>query len=169
MENKSSKAFSSEKLSMSKKALPNDRYSNDKDGCGGSSVADVKKMKGGQNGVGSTSVRCCQAEKCTSDLGEAKQYHRRHRVCEFHAKAGSVFVAGIQQRFCQQCSRFHELLEFDEAKRSCRKRLAGHNERRRKNSMEYKGAAKELQNDNNMGSFQMTIQDKANYKHLQTS
>nr|GEX69869.1 ribonuclease H-like domain-containing protein [Tanacetum cinerariifolium] len=39
---------------------------------------------------------------------------------------------------------FHELSEFDEAKRSCRRRLAGHNERRRKNSMEYKGTGKEL-------------------------
>jgi hypothetical protein len=29
-------------------------------------------------------------------------------------------------------SRFHLLLEFDEAKRSCRKRLDGHNRRRRK-------------------------------------
>ena len=28
--------------------------------------------------------------------------------------------------------RFHELAEFDETKRSCRRRLAGHNERRRK-------------------------------------
>jgi hypothetical protein len=28
--------------------------------------------------------------------------------------------------------RFHVLAEFDEAKRSCRRRLAGHNKRRRK-------------------------------------
>uniref|UniRef100_A0ACD5UXT2 Uncharacterized protein n=1 Tax=Avena sativa TaxID=4498 RepID=A0ACD5UXT2_AVESA len=35
-------------------------------------------------------------------------------------------------RFCQQCSRFQPLKEFDETKRSCRKRLDGHNRRRRK-------------------------------------
>ena len=29
-------------------------------------------------------------------------------------------------------NRFHQLPEFDNAKRSCRRRLAGHNERRRK-------------------------------------
>ncbi|XP_024006170.1 squamosa promoter-binding-like protein 4 [Eutrema salsugineum] len=80
--------------------------------------------------------RLCQVDRCTADLKEAKQYHRRHKVCEVHAKASSVFLAGISQRFCQQCSRFHELLEFDEAKRSCRRRLAGHNERRRKSSGE---------------------------------
>lgn len=35
--------------------------------------------------------------------------------------------------------RFHELAEFDETKRSCRRRLAGHNERRRKSSSESQG------------------------------
>lgn len=30
--------------------------------------------------------------------------------------------------------RFHVVSEFDESKRSCRRRLAGHNERRRKSS-----------------------------------
>lgn len=40
--------------------------------------------------------------------------------------------------------RFHELTEFDDAKRSCRRRLAGHNERRRKNSTEFKGNRREL-------------------------
>ncbi|KAG9138428.1 hypothetical protein Leryth_012721 [Lithospermum erythrorhizon] len=58
-----------------------------------------------------TVMRCCQADKCTTDLTDAKQYHRRHK-----------------------CSRFHEISEFDESKRSCRRRLAGHNERRRKNT-----------------------------------
>ncbi|KAF8052384.1 hypothetical protein N665_1564s0006 [Sinapis alba] len=85
------------------------------------------------------SSRLCQVDRCTSDLKEAKQYHRRHKVCEVHAKASSVYLTGVKQRFCQQCSRFHELLEFDEAKRSCRKRLAGHNERRRKSSGESVG------------------------------
>ena len=32
--------------------------------------------------------------------------------------------------------RFHPLLEFDEGKRSCRRRLAGHNRRRRKTQPE---------------------------------
>uniref|UniRef100_A0A0A9G6E5 Sbp3 n=1 Tax=Arundo donax TaxID=35708 RepID=A0A0A9G6E5_ARUDO len=74
----------------------------------------------------------CQAEGCKADLSGAKHYHRRHKVCEYHAKASVVAGGGKQQRFCQQCSRFHVLTEFDEAKRSCRKRLAEHNRRRRK-------------------------------------
>ncbi|GAV80584.1 SBP domain-containing protein [Cephalotus follicularis] len=88
---------------------------------------------------GGGSLRCCQAEKCTADLGDVKQYYKRHKVCEDHSKAQVVLVAGIRQRFCQQCSRFHELSEFDENKRSCRRRLAGHNQRRRKNSSESNG------------------------------
>ncbi|WOK99731.1 squamosa promoter-binding protein 1-like [Canna indica] len=38
--------------------------------------------------------------------------------------------------FCFGLCRFHELSEFDDSKRSCRRRLAGHNERRRKSSAE---------------------------------
>ncbi|KAF7098359.1 hypothetical protein CFC21_100107 [Triticum aestivum] len=74
----------------------------------------------------------CQVQDCKADLSGAKHYHRRHKVCEYHAKAALVSAAGKQQRFCQQCSRFHVLTEFDEAKRSCRRRLAEHNRRRRK-------------------------------------
>ncbi|XP_064963168.1 squamosa promoter-binding protein 1-like [Musa acuminata AAA Group] len=98
------------------------------------SSAASKRGSGGGGGSGGASPPCCQAEKCTADLAEAKRYYRRHKVCEAHSKAAVVIVAGLRQRFCQQCSRFHELSEFDDSKRSCRRRLAGHNERRRKNT-----------------------------------
>ncbi|XP_019159042.1 PREDICTED: squamosa promoter-binding protein 1-like [Ipomoea nil] len=112
---------------------------------------DNKKRRGGRKGGGENSgggygggsMRCCQVEKCSADLSDAKQYHRRHKVCEHHAKAQVVIIAGLRQRFCQQCSRFHEVGEFDDAKRSCRRRLAGHNERRRKNSAADSHAAEE--------------------------
>lgn len=55
---------------------------------------------------GSNTTPCCQVENCDADLSEAKQYHRRHKVCEYHAKAPAVHIAEMQQRFCQQCSRF---------------------------------------------------------------
>ncbi|KAL1373170.1 uncharacterized protein [Arachis hypogaea] len=74
----------------------------------------------------------CQVYGCNKDLSSSKDYHKRHKVCEVHSKTAVVIVNGIEQRFCQQCSRFHLLAEFDDGKRSCRKRLAGHNERRRK-------------------------------------
>ncbi|KAF5732905.1 squamosa promoter-binding-like protein 7 isoform X1 [Tripterygium wilfordii] len=84
------------------------------------------------NNVGSPTR--CQVEGCHVALVNAKEYHKRHKVCEMHSKAPNVVVQGSEQRFCQQCSRFHMVKEFDESKRSCRRRLAGHNERRRKTS-----------------------------------
>ncbi|WOL06506.1 hypothetical protein Cni_G15240 [Canna indica] len=74
----------------------------------------------------------CQVEGCNIDLTSAKDYHRKHRVCENHSKSPKVIVAGLERRFCQQCSRFHGLSEFDQKKRSCRRRLSDHNARRRK-------------------------------------
>ncbi|KAL1189267.1 Squamosa promoter-binding-like protein 1 [Cardamine amara subsp. amara] len=94
----------------------------------------VKKTKFGGGGV--TNRPVCQVENCEADLSKVKDYHRRHKVCEMHSKATSAIVGGIMQRFCQQCSRFHVLQEFDEGKRSCRRRLAGHNKRRRKTNPE---------------------------------
>ncbi|CAA7026132.1 unnamed protein product [Microthlaspi erraticum] len=92
-----------------------------------------RRSRPGESGMGnSLSTPRCQAEGCNADLSHAKHYHRRHKVCEFHSKASTVVAAGLSQRFCQQCSRFHLLSEFDNGKRSCRKRLADHNRRRRK-------------------------------------
>lgn len=82
------------------------------DPCGGQSVksspsdmsevtppaALVKKAKVPQNSY-------CQVEGCKIDLSSAKDYHRKHKVCEAHAKAPKVVVAGLERRFCQQCSR----------------------------------------------------------------
>ncbi|KAF6158782.1 hypothetical protein GIB67_040296 [Kingdonia uniflora] len=136
--------------------------------------------KGGGGGRGGLSQQQqqqqtprCQVEGCNLDLSSVKAYYSRHKVCGVHSKSPMVIVGGIEQRFCQQCSRykeyqfnngkwvplrwsgvyyedrstllrlciwcrgmdlnrFHQLPEFDQGKRSCRRRLAGHNERRRK-------------------------------------
>ncbi|XP_004513942.1 squamosa promoter-binding-like protein 7 [Cicer arietinum] len=111
-------------------------------GGGGGLVVSDKRGKGGYCSGGKTSaalgvgssVARCQVEGCHVALMNAKEYHKRHKVCEMHSKAPKVVVLGLEQRFCQQCSRFHVVSEFDDSKRSCRRRLAGHNERRRKSS-----------------------------------
>ncbi|XP_050276190.1 squamosa promoter-binding-like protein 2 [Quercus robur] len=92
------------------------------------SVTTAKKCK---TSFQSTTPRC-QVEGCNLELSSAKDYHRKHRVCESHSKSPKVIVGGLERRFCQQCSRFHGLSEFDEKKRSCRRRLSDHNARRRK-------------------------------------
>ncbi|XP_019083405.1 PREDICTED: squamosa promoter-binding-like protein 16 isoform X2 [Camelina sativa] len=99
-----------------------------------------KKVKSGSpgrgGGGGGGNYPKCQVDNCKEDLSIAKDYHRRHKVCEVHSKATKALVGKQMQRFCQQCSRFHLLSEFDEGKRSCRRRLAGHNRRRRKTQPE---------------------------------
>lgn len=47
----------------------------------------------------------CQVDDCGTDLSKAKDYHRRHKVCEMHSKASRALVGNVMQRFCQQCSR----------------------------------------------------------------
>lgn len=47
----------------------------------------------------------CQVADCGTDLSKAKDYHRRHKVCEMHSKASKALVGNQMQRFCQQCSR----------------------------------------------------------------
>ncbi|KAI3465503.1 hypothetical protein Pfo_022166 [Paulownia fortunei] len=93
-----------------------------------------KKVRSGSPGGANHPM--CQVDDCKEDLSTAKDYHRRHKVCEVHSKASKALVGKQMQRFCQQCSRFHPLSEFDEGKRSCRRRLAGHNRRRRKTQPE---------------------------------
>ncbi|KAJ8621879.1 hypothetical protein MRB53_030408 [Persea americana] len=172
-----------------KKEVFEDEKEDEEDG-GGAATEDEKKKrvtamataasaslkKGGMNHLQAPS---CQAEKCAVDLTDAKRYHRRHKVCEQHSKAPVVIVAGLRQRFCQQCSRFHELSEFDEAKRSCRRRLAGHNERRRKNSSEshLEGSSRRAvgpqlkenhcRQADQSGRTQLTLPGSPPYKHFQ--
>ena len=47
----------------------------------------------------------CQVDGCGVDLSAVKQYYCRHKVCYMHSKEPRVVVAGIEQRFCQPCSR----------------------------------------------------------------
>ncbi|KAL6900928.1 hypothetical protein ACP4OV_005604 [Aristida adscensionis] len=97
----------------------------------GLGAAKRPRAAGGGGGAGQQCPSCA-VDGCRADLSKCRDYHRRHKVCEAHSKTPVVVVAGREMRFCQQCSRFHLLAEFDEAKRSCRKRLDGHNRRRRK-------------------------------------
>nr|AUW52978.1 squamosa promoter binding-like protein 7 [Petunia x hybrida] len=81
--------------------------------------------------AGSTGARC-QVPDCEADISELKGYHKRHRVCLRCATASAVFLDGQSKRYCQQCGKFHILSDFDEGKRSCRRKLERHNNRRRR-------------------------------------
>lgn len=79
----------------------------------------------------------CQVAGCEADISELKGYHRRHRVCLTCANASSVLIEGEDKRYCQQCGKFHLLADFDEGKRSCRRKLERHNKRRRRRPTDY--------------------------------
>ncbi|GMP56253.1 hypothetical protein CsSME_00020805 [Camellia sinensis var. sinensis] len=79
----------------------------------------------------------CQVHGRSKDLSSSKSYHKRHKVCDVHSKTARVIVNSIEQKFCQQYSRFHLLAKFDDGKRSCQKRVAGHNEHQRKPQLDF--------------------------------
>jgi len=72
----------------------------------------------------SGAARTCRVPNCpTKHLDGATRYCSRHRICEEHLKALSVEIDGKEYRFCQKCSRLHELMVFDHSKHSCRASL----------------------------------------------
>lgn len=120
-------------------------------GCSTNSVEETVSRPGKKVRSGSpsgSSYPKCQVDDCSEDLSNAKEYHRRHKVCEGHSKSSKAMVGNQMQRFCQQCSRFHLLTEFDEGKRSCRRRLAGHNKRRRKTQTQTQTQAEDVSSHN---------------------
>lgn len=62
--------------------------------------------KRGRSSSPQSQIAMCQVDECRADLSKAKDYHRRHKVCEMHSKAAKALVSRLMQRFCQQCSRF---------------------------------------------------------------
>lgn len=72
-----------------------------------SSVVPVAPPSSGKKGKSGCQnmLHCCQVEGCGLDLSSSKDYHRKHRVCESHSKSPKVVIAGLERRFCQQCSR----------------------------------------------------------------
>lgn len=112
------------------------------------SSSTAKRARASSNGG---NVVSCLVDGCISDLSKCREYHRRHKVCEEHSKTPVVVVGGREQRFCQQCSRFHLLVEFDEVKRSCRKRLEGHNRRRRKPQHDFMSTRSLIANHSGVG------------------
>ncbi|EFN50836.1 hypothetical protein CHLNCDRAFT_37677 [Chlorella variabilis] len=72
----------------------------------------------------------CQSDGCTVDLAPLSFYLQRNHICPDHLKADSYMVKGVPSRFCQRCGQGHPLTEFEGSKRSCRKALERHNQRR---------------------------------------
>lgn len=111
------------------------RLSPEEDGsarCSNSAVADgdnnhVVSVQGGRSseeeeerprkGASSSTTPSCQVDGCHADLSGARDYHKRHKVCEAHTRTTVVCIKNVEHRFCQQCSRlvtnFVVRLQFD--------------------------------------------------------
>lgn len=61
-----------------------------------------------------------QVDGCHAKLDSLRHYHQRYKVCDDHLKMAELVHQGITQRFCQQCSRFHSITEFEGDRRSCK-------------------------------------------------
>eukprot|EP00250_Pteridium_aquilinum_P012857 c20988_g1_i1 orf=716-3577(+) len=85
----------------------------------------------------------CQVPSCGGDISQLKGYHQRHRVCLACANSPEVMLKDQPHRYCQQCGKFHRLSDFDEGKRSCRRKLERHNRRRRRRPVEDEGEAQD--------------------------
>lgn len=70
------------------------------------SAVDLSSAKKGKSSSRNLIHPSCQVEGCGIDLSSAKDYHRKHRVCDTHSKSPKVVIAGLERRFCQQCSRY---------------------------------------------------------------
>lgn len=85
----------------------------------------------------------CQVKDCEHSL-QRTVYHKRYRICDYHATLNEMVVNGKVVRFCQQCGRFQDLSEFDGLKKSCRRKLYLHNAQR-KRKRELKKVQKETE------------------------
>ncbi|CAH8382119.1 unnamed protein product [Eruca vesicaria subsp. sativa] len=111
----------------------------------------------------------CQVDNCMGDLSVAKDYNRRHNVCEVHSKATEALVGNQKHRFCQQCNRFHLLSQFDKGKKSCRRGLE-YKRRRRiklKNSTSKVVAQGSSDNKDNSDMTKLTSSDDATTTNLE--
>lgn len=80
----------------------------------------------------------CQVPGCDRSLHKLRDYYKRYKICPYHLELPCLVVEGQTIRFCQQCGRFQLLSDFEGDRRSCRRKLDKHNERRRKAEAEQK-------------------------------
>ena len=70
--------------------------------------------------VGDAQVSSCRTQLTSKTR---PRYCRRYRVCETHLRALTMNINGAAQRWCQKCSRFHEVDAFTDKQHSCTQSL----------------------------------------------
>ncbi|GLI68119.1 hypothetical protein VaNZ11_012457 [Volvox africanus] len=88
-------------------------------------------MKSTRIGIKPTKEERCQVDGCMADLSGLRPYFRRYHVCETHIRSQVVSIKNHKVRFCDQCSTFHPISQFDGGRRTCRQKLEHNRQRRR--------------------------------------
>jgi len=101
-----------------------------------------------------------QVDGCGIELINEKTYYKRYRICTAHCNMKSMVIQGRRQRFCQQCGRFHDVTEFEGSRKSCRRKLQRHNQRRR--TVPSKGCAWQSDSDED----EIDVAEDAEYQAL---
>lgn len=68
----------------------------------------------------------CEVPGCSQALTgttHGNLYSQRYRICALHLRSQEVNVGGVASRWCQICSRFHDLASFTGNLRSCATKL----------------------------------------------
>ena len=87
-------------------------------------VADASRHVGSPGGIIRCTIDNC-GEPCVS------VYCRRYHTCRAHIEALHVVRNGEECRFCQRCSSFQPVGDFDGARHTCRDALSAYNAARR--------------------------------------
>mmetsp|Transcript_31260 Transcript_31260/g.52518 ORF Transcript_31260/g.52518 Transcript_31260/m.52518 type:complete len:895 (-) Transcript_31260:116-2800(-) len=96
---------------------------------------------GAQNSS-SKCAKACRVPDCPyADLRSGPRYCLRHRICEYHVKCLQVYFEEAAYRFCQKCTRFHLVEEFEDDKHTCRQGLLLQRKQRLMRSLTARGLA----------------------------
>ena len=90
-------------------------------------------------GTERTDTITCQVCAQVVPSNSIRKYIRVRKVCNACRTSDCVMKNGKKMRFCQLCSWFHPVDNFEGTRHSCKSALVKHNERRRQKTVKSKG------------------------------
>eukprot|EP00242_Pyramimonas_sp_CCMP2087_P006369 CAMPEP_0198207578 /NCGR_PEP_ID=MMETSP1445-20131203/11008_1 /TAXON_ID=36898 /ORGANISM="Pyramimonas sp., Strain CCMP2087" /LENGTH=894 /DNA_ID=CAMNT_0043880657 /DNA_START=289 /DNA_END=2973 /DNA_ORIENTATION=- len=112
----------------------------------------------------SKSAKACRVPDCPhADLRSGPRYCRSHRICEYHIKCLHVYFNDAAYRFCQKCTRFHVVEEFEEEKHTCRQGLLLQRKQRLMRSLTARGLASGINDGDPVASLVDSVPSSYTY------
>mmetsp|Transcript_31261 Transcript_31261/g.52523 ORF Transcript_31261/g.52523 Transcript_31261/m.52523 type:complete len:894 (-) Transcript_31261:116-2797(-) len=118
---------------------------------------------GAQNSS-SKCAKACRVPDCPyADLRSGPRYCLRHRICEYHVKCLQVYFEEAAYRFCQKCTRFHLVEEFEDDKHTCRQGLLLQRKQRLMRSLTARGLASGINDGDPVASLVDSVPSSYTY------